>query len=83
MENPTHSFRETNYFSSYKNRKYKSKTNELELAKGKSAIFVAFILSKEIFVTLFFFVIYSVINTLSEFTYFYVSKSTSYSFVAF
>ena len=51
MENPTHSFRETNpYFSSYKNHKLKVKLWLVGARKRKKrAFFVPLILSKGIF----------------------------------
>ena len=78
--------RRTLSFSSYKNLKLKIKFWWLGARKRKKrAIFVLFILSKgNHFLTYFFISMYSVINTLSEYTYFYVSKNiTSYIFCLF
>ena len=67
MENPTHSLRETNLcFSSYKNLKLKGNYDELKLAKEKRGYF---------WYCLCFISMYSVLNALSEYTYFYIQKT--------
>ena len=82
IENPIHSFRQILCFSSYKNLKVK-----LLLAgackRKKRAFFVPLILSEvDLFKHLCIISMYGVLNTLSEYTYFYVSKNiTSYKFL--
>ena len=57
---------------------------ELELTKEKRELFSYFLFfPKEIFSKFIIYLVYSVLNALSEYTYFYKSKKiTSYNFVA-
>ena len=57
MENPTHSFRETN-LSSFENGKLKVSCGGLDLAKEKTTFSVPLILSEGIFLT---FIIYLIV----------------------
>ena len=81
MEYPTHSFRETLCFSSYKNRKLKVNLWWVGARQRKKR--TCLFCPKEIFLTFVFYLnLYSVLNTLSEYTYFYISKNiTSYTSV--
>ena len=96
MKNPTHSFKGTNLlekpfrgtcFYSYKNHKLKAKLWWVGAPEGKKRIFfIPFILSEgNIFKEidhLCFISMNSVLNILSEYTYFYKSKNnTSYTFL--
>ena len=88
MENSTHSFREKNLvLQLMQGSQIKGKKNcdELELVKEKIGHFLyRLFCPKGIFLR---FVFYSnvlyIVNTISEYTYFYISKNiTSYTFVA-
>ena len=70
-------------FGSDKNRKLKVKLWWVGARKRKMrAIFVPFILSEGIFLTFVFIPMYNVLNTLSKYTYFYISKNiTSCTFL--
>ena len=86
MENPTHSFRETNLVHQliYKSQT-KSKTDKLELTIEKRTFFiyvVYFVCLKEFLFNICVWSQFSVLNTLSEYTYFNIPKNiTSYTFV--
>ena len=85
MENPTHSFRETNLVLQliYKSQT-KSKTDKLELTIEKRTFFVYvvyFVCLKEFLFNICVLSQFSVLNTLSENTYFNIPKNTSYTFV--
>ena len=101
MENPTHSFRETNLvLKLIEESEIKSKTDELELAQEKRRHFLYRLFCPNFFAVvedLCHISICSVLNILSEYTYFYISKTyfhiknyhillhisvSSYSFVA-
>ena len=76
--------RQTLGFSSYKNRKLKVKLWwGGARQRKKRAFLVPFVLSeRNFFKNLCFISMYSVLNTLSEYTYFYISKNiTSYTFL--
>ena len=78
-----HTFLETQTlcFNSYKNWKLKLRWVGTQESK-KRAFFVQFILSKGIFFNICFISMYSVLNTISQYTYFYISKNkTSYTFL--
>ena len=77
--------RRTVYFCLYKNRKLKVKLWWAGARESKKrAFFVPFILSEGNFFNICFNSVYSVLNTLSEFTYFYISKNiNSYTFSLF
>ena len=84
MENPKHSLRDTILeFSSYKNRKSKVTLCWVGARKRKKrTLFVPFILSEGILEHLRFISMYSVLNALSEYIHFYISKSIiSYTFL--
>ena len=67
-------------FSSYKNRKLKIKLYKRYNEKG--IFFVLFILSGGNFFNICFISMYGLLNTLVEYTYFYISKNiTSYTFL--
>ena len=70
-------------FSSYKNRKLKVKLWWLGARERKKrAFFLPFILSEVNFFCYSCFIsVYSPLNTLSEYTYFYISDITSYTFL--
>ena len=74
MENPTYSFRETNLVLKLKN---KSKTMmSLSSRKKKNRAFLyPLFFRRNFFQHLRFISMYSVLNTLSECTYFYISKN--------
>ena len=78
MENPTHSFRERNLvLQLIKKSQIKSKTvMNWSLRKKKEDIFctVYFVRRNLFFKHLCFISMYSILNTLSEFKYFYISK---------
>ena len=78
------SFRETNLVLQFIERsQIRSRTvmSWSSRKKKKRAFFVPFIFPKEIF-NICFISMYSVLNTLSEYTYFYISKNmTSYTFL--
>ena len=83
MESPTHSFRETNLVLQLRSEsQIKSKTRmSWSQRKKKRAFFVPFVLCEGHFFNIYFITIYSVLNTLSEYTYFYISENiTSYTF---
>ena len=69
--------------SSYKNHKSKVKLWWAGACKRKKrAFFVSFMLSEGIFLSYLCFIsMYSVLNTLSEYAYFYISKNISYNFL--
>ena len=73
MGNPPHAFRETFYFSSYKNHKLIVNLWWVEVCNGKkSAFFAIFILSKEnVFSVCFFMSVYIALNKFSEYMLFY------------
>ena len=73
------------YFSSYKNRKLKVKLWLVwDCERKKRAFFVLFIFSEGNFFNICFISIHSVLNTLSEYTFFYISKNpTSYTLCLF
>ena len=86
MENPTHRFREMNlvlqlrYESQIKNKNVISWSSQ---KKKRGHFFVLFTLSEGNFCNICFISMYSVLNTLLENKYFYISKNiTSYTFVA-
>ena len=66
--------RRTLSFSSYKNRETKVKLWWVGPRERKKRLLYRLLCSKEIFLTLCFILMYSVLNTLSEYTYFYISK---------
>ena len=88
VENHTHSFRETNLvFQLILESQIKSNTLiNWSSRKKKKVFFVSFVLSEgnslNIFVCIFSkCIVYWILNTLSEYTYFYISKDiTSYTF---
>ena len=86
MENPTHSFRETR-LSSYKNRTLKLKLWWVGACKRRKRAFfcpVYFFQSNGFLLTFVFPSMYSIRNTLSEYTYCYISKNvTSYTFLLY
>ena len=86
MENPSFLERRTLCFSfsSHRNHKLKVKRWCIGAREKKRAFFVLFILSKRKFFKICVFIsMYSVLNILPEYTYFYISKNiTSYTFVA-
>ena len=85
MENPTHSFRETNLAlqliqeSQIKRKSVMSWSSQ----KKKERIFcIVYFVRRNFFLHLSFVSMYSVLNTLSEYTYLYISKNiTSYTFL--
>ena len=85
MENPTHSFRETNLAlqliqeSQIKRKSVMSWSSQ----KKKESIFcIVYFVRRNFFLHLSFVSMYSVLNTLSEYTYLYISKNiTSYTFL--
>ena len=84
-EKPTHSFRETNLVPQLiKESQIKSKTVMCWGArKKKGDIFCTFYFVQRVFFQDLFISVFSVFNTLSKYTYFYILKNiTSYTFVA-
>ena len=84
MENLTRSFKETNLvLQLIQESQIKCKTvMSWSSRKKKECIFLTLILSEGIFLNIYFMSIYSVLNTLSEHTYFYISKNIiSYTFL--
>ena len=84
MENPTHSFRETNLVLRFYELQIKSKTViSWSLQKKKEGIFCSNYFVKISFFLIFvFYQCISVLNTLLEYAYFYISKNiTSYAFL--
>ena len=77
MEDSTYIFTETNLvLQLIKEWQIKSKTVMSWSSRKKiRAVFVLFILRKGFFLKLCFIAMYSVLNTLSEYTYFYISKN--------
>ena len=85
MENPTHSFRETNLvLQLIQESQIKSKTVMSWSSRKKKGIFcTVYFVRREFFKDLCFISMDCVLNTLSECTYFYISKNiTSYTFAA-
>ena len=84
MENLTHSFRETNFvLQLIKESKIKSKTVMTWVAKEKRWHFLYRLFCPKEFFCIRFILMYKVLNTLSEYTYFYISKNISlYNFTA-
>ena len=79
MKNPTHSFREMNLvLQLIQESQIKSKTDDLELAKEKRGHFLCRLLCpKRVFFLrfVFYFNVYSVLNTFSKYTYFHISEN--------
>ena len=70
IENPTHNFKEMNLV--------------LQLINKKSTFLYRLFYPKEFFYHLCFISMYNVLNTLAEYTYFFISKNiTSYTFSLF
>ena len=84
MQNPTYCFRERNLVPQLLELQINSKTvMSWSSQKKKMAFFVPFILSERNFFKICFILMHSVLNTLLEYTYFYISENiTSYTFVA-
>ena len=85
MENPTHGFKKTNLVLQLI-QKWQIKSTTVmswSLPKKKEGIFcTVFFFRRKFFQQLCFISMYSVLNTLSEYTYFYISKNiTSYTFL--
>ena len=86
MENPTYSFRETKVVLQLISKsQIKSKTvmNWSSQNKKEGKFCTVYFVQRELFCDLCFISMYSALNTLSEYTYFSISKNiTSYTFVA-
>ena len=84
MENLTHSFRKTNLVLQLISESLiKSKTVMSWVAKGKRGQFLYRLFCPKEFFCICFILMYKVLNTLSEYTYFYISKNiTLYNFIA-
>ena len=86
MENPTHIFRETNLvLQLIQELQIKSRAVMSQISqKKKEGIFrTVYFVQREFFKDLCFISMYSVLNTFSEYTYFYKTRNiTSYTLVA-